>query len=202
LIREKNYIIQLEKIYTFLNKLTPITQEEFNQITQLCTIRKFDKKVCITGIGETENYINTVLEGMVRKYIMSGKKEVTKQLAMEGHIIYSEISFISRIPSPVIIEAIEPATLLSIKYDDLQQLFKDMPQLERLARLLLSDLFIRKDNRDFLYLSKTTRERFLDYVQSHPHILQRVPQKYIASYLDIKPETFSRLKHLLQKKRS
>lgn len=198
---EKNHIIQLEKIYAYLTNLAPLTKEEFSRINSYCTIRKFDKKAFITNRQETENHINIILEGLARKYVLAGKKEVTQQLAMEGHIIYSEISFVTRKTSPVVIEAIEPTTLISVQYDDLQQLFKDMPQLERLARLLLSDLFIKKDNRDFLYLSKTTRERFLDYVQSHPHILQRVPQKYIASYLDIKPETFSRLKHLLQKRK-
>ena len=152
-------------------------------------------------MGAIEEHINIVLAGLTRKYIMAGKKEVTQQLALEGHIIYSEISFVHRVPSPVMIEAIEPALLLSIDHKNLEQLFDEMPQLERLGRLLLSDLFIKKDNRDFVYLSKSTQERFLEYVQSHPHMLQRVPQKYIASYLDIKPETFSRLKHLLKKKK-
>lgn len=198
----ENYIIQVEKIYTYLNDISPLTKDEFEQITKCCTIRKFDKKAIITNAGAIEDHINIVLEGLVRKYILAGKKEVTQQLAMEGHIIYSEISFVTRQPSPVIIETIEASTLISINHGDLQQLFKEMPHLERLARLLLSDLFIKKDNRDFNYLSKTTRERFLDYVQSHPHVLQRVPQKYIASYLDIKPETFSRLKHLLQKRKT
>jgi hypothetical protein len=63
---------------------------------------------------------------------------------------------------------------------------------------LVSDLFIKKDFRYFDQLQKSTRERFLEYMRTHPHMLQRVPQKYIASYLNIKPETFSRLKHLIK----
>ena len=49
-----------------------------------------------------------------------------------------------------------------------------------------------KDNRYFDQLLQSTRERFLEYVRTHPQMMQRVPQKYIASYLNIKPETFSR----------
>jgi hypothetical protein len=63
-------------------------------------------------------------------------------------------------------------------------------------------MFIKKDKRDFKQLNTTTRERFLEYMQTHPDMLQRVPQKYLASYLNIKPETFSRLKHLLRPKRN
>ncbi|RYZ45663.1 MAG: TonB-dependent receptor, partial [Sphingobacteriales bacterium] len=50
----------------------------------------------------------------------------------------------------------------------------------------------------FNQVGKTTREKFLEYVNNHPHMLQRVPQKILASYLNIKPETFSRLKHLIR----
>jgi hypothetical protein len=45
-----------------------------------------------------------------------------------------------------------------------------------------------------------TRERFIRFVEKNPGLMQRVPQKYLASYLNMKPETFSRLKHLLKKR--
>jgi Trm5-related predicted tRNA methylase len=75
------------------------------------------------------------------------------------------------------------------------------PQGERLGRLILTNMYVKKDERRFIRLSKTIRNRFLDYVAGHPHMLQRVPQKYLASYLNIKPETFSRLKHLTRIKK-
>jgi hypothetical protein len=47
-------------------------------------------------------------------------------------------------------------------------------------------------------IKMTPRERFLNFIMKNPELLQRVPQKYLASYLNIKPETFSRFKHLLR----
>jgi hypothetical protein len=47
-------------------------------------------------------------------------------------------------------------------------------------------------------IKMTPRERFLNFVMKNPQLMQRVPQKYLASYLNIKPETFSRFKHLLR----
>ena len=99
------------------------------------------------------------------------------------------------------IETLEPTVFFSITYDSLQELYDKYPKAERLGRLIISDLFIKKDDRFFDQLNKNTRERFLEYVRTHPQMLQRVPQKYIASYLNIKPETFSRLKHLMRPKR-
>jgi hypothetical protein len=59
-------------------------------------------------------------------------------------------------------------------------------------------LFVKKDARYFSQMNNTTRQRFVHFVKHHPHMMQRVPQKILASYLEIKPETFSRLKHLLK----
>ena len=75
-----------------------------------------------------------------------------------------------------------------------------MPGANKIGRLLLTAMFVKKDERHFKQLHLTTRERFLEYMKNHPHMLQRVPQKYLASYLNIKPETFSRLKHLVKLK--
>jgi hypothetical protein len=60
---------------------------------------------------------------------------------------------------------------------------------------------MKKDARYFDQLKTPTRDRFLEYINNHPEMLQRVPQKVLASYLNIKPETFSRLKHLLLQKK-
>ena len=133
---------------------------------------------------------------------MVKKKEVTIQLSTEGHMIHSEISFNMQRPSDCIIEAIEPVTFLSMSYDNIQAIYQKYPKTEKLGRMIITEMFIKKDQRDFKQLNKTTRERFLDYMHNHPDMLQRVPQKYLASYLNIKPETFSRLKHLLRPKRN
>ena len=145
-----------------------------------------------------ERYLNIIAWGLALKYLPVRNREITVQLASEGHIIHSELSFHYRTPSSAVIETIEPTAFFSISYDSLQQLYEQFPKAEHLGRRLISDLFVKKDNHYYNQLIKNTRERFLEYVHTHPQMLQRVPQKYIASYLNIKPETFSRLKHLVR----
>ncbi|MDR3716575.1 MAG: Crp/Fnr family transcriptional regulator [Puia sp.] len=195
------YKLALDDLYVRLCGFVHLTKTEFGQLLRYMEIREFDKKVRVLERGETEKHINLVAAGLVRKYLEVRKQEIIFQLAEEGHPIYSEISFHSRTPSELTIETIEPTTLISISYDSLEEVFMKFPKAERLGRLLVSDLFVRKDMNYFNQLEKTTRQRFLEYVRSHPQLLQRVPQKYIASYLNIKPETFSRLKHLLKGKK-
>ena len=150
--------------------------------------------------GEVDNYLNLVVKGLIRKYLPVRKDEVILQLATEGHVVQSEISFLTRKPSMVVLETLEPTILLSLTYDKMEEALDKFPKGERMGRLILSGMFIKKDENRYNRLSKSTRQRFFDYIDNHQHMLQRVPQKYLASYLNIKPETFSRLKALLAKR--
>ncbi len=194
----KNDIKYLDKIHQYFNGFLVLSTEEFEALLPYFEIREFAKKAQIVKAGEVDRYFNIILKGLVRKYTIVGKKDVTLQLSIEGQMIHSEISFNRQTPSDTIVEAIEPTVFLSMNYDNLQTVYETFPKIEKLGRLIITYMFIKKDFRDFSQLKKTTRERFIDYMQSHPDMLQRVPQKYIASYLNIKPETFSRLKHLMK----
>ena len=196
--QKSSYKTALDGLHHYLSRYLPVSKLEFQYLLPYIEIREFDKKVKVTKEGEVERYFNIIARGLVRKYLPLKEGEQTTQLAMEGHIIHSELSFFYRTPSASIVETIEPTVFLSISYDSLEQLYSQHPKFERLGRLIITDLFVRKDHRFFDQLRKNTRERFLDYIKSHSHMLQRVPQKYIASYLNIKPETFSRLKHLMR----
>ncbi len=193
-----SYKEALEGLHHYLSRFVPLTKQEFGLFLPYIEIREFEKKVKVIDKGEMERYLNIIAWGLARKYLPVRNREITVQLASEGHIIHSDLSFHYRTPSSAVIETIEPTTFFSISYDSLQELYDQFPKAEHLGRLLISDLFVKKDSRYHDQLLKNIRERFLEYVRTHPQMLQRVPQKYIASYLNIKPETFSRLKHLLR----
>src|ERR1700730_5606663 len=187
-------------LHEFLQRFINLSEEDFSEWKPYFEIRGFNKKKVLLHRGEIEEYVNIVAQGLVRKYMNVKKGDVTMQIAPEGHMVHSERSFHLQQPSEVITETIEPSVLISISYKNLQELYKRFPLAEKMGRLFATEMFIIKDRRYFDILKKSTREIFLDYMRTHPQMLQRVPQKYIASYLNIKPETFSRLKHLLKRK--
>jgi CRP-like cAMP-binding protein len=184
----------------YLGRFMPITREELIDLVQYCEIRKFDKRVVIVHEGEVDNYLNLVVKGLVRKYLPLKKNEVILQLATEGHVVQSEISYLTKTPSMVVLETLEPTILLSLTHDKMEEALDKFPKGERLGRMILSGMLIKKDENRYNRLLNSTRQRFFDYIEHHPHMLQRVSQKYLASYLQIKPETFSRLKALLAKR--
>jgi CRP-like cAMP-binding protein len=178
-----------------------LSEEEFDEFLKPYTeIRHFKKKQIITKENEIENYFNFIAKGMARKYYKKGKTEINTQLSNEGHMIHAQESFHSRTPSEYLIEAIEPTTMISITYDNLEKIYSSSHKMERLGRLVITFSMVIKDRWQMNLVKLTPRERFLDFVHRNPDLLQRVPQKYLASYLNIQPETFSRFKHLVRKR--
>lgn len=152
----------------------------------------------MTKAGEVEDHFNFILKGLARKYYKKGHQEINTQISLEGHLLTSQESFHSRLPSEYFIETIEPTTVVSITHDDLERVYSTSHRMEHLARLLITYAMVLKDRWQMQQVKMTPRERFLNFVTRNPELMQRVPQKFLASYLNIKPETFSRFKHLLR----
>ena len=195
----------METVRPFLNYLRrfiDLSEEEFRQyLYPFIKVRKFGKKEYVLKAGEVENYFNFILKGLVRKYYRKhkdGNHEINTQISFEGHLILSQESFHSRQPSEYYIETIEPTALVSISYDDLEKIYSSSQRMEHLGRLVVTFAMVIKDRWQMNMVKMGPRERFIDFVTKNPELMQRVPQKYLASYLNIKPETFSRFKHLLR----
>jgi CRP-like cAMP-binding protein len=192
----------METVKPFLNylrKFVNLTDDEFARcILPVVKVRRFGKRELLTKEGEIENYFNFIVKGLVRKYYKKSNQEINTQISMEGHIILSQESFHSRMPSEYYVETIEPSVFISIQQDDLEKLYTQSKKMEHLGRLVITHTMMIKDKWQMQMVKMTPRERFLNFVMKNSDLLQRVPQKYLASYLNIKPETFSRFKHMLR----
>lgn len=183
----------------YLRRFVEFSEEEFKTlILPYLSIQKFEKKQVITRAGEVENYLYFIGKGLIRKYYLKGKEEINTQISIEGHIIHSQESFHSRTPSEYVVEAIEPSIVVSISYRDLEAAFDQSKKMEHLGRKVITHTMVLKDRWQMQLVKLNPRERFINFVTKNPELVQRVPQKYLASYLNIKPETFSRFKHLLR----
>lgn len=187
--------------FQFLHKFIDLSEQEFNDwIRPYLELRPFRKRQTILKQGEVENYLNYVSKGLLRKYYKKDGTEVITQIATEGHLIHAQESFHSRNPSEFYIETIEPSSLISITHSDLEKVYATNAKMERLGRLVTTFSMVVRDRWQINMIRMTPRERFLDFIHKNPELLQRVPQKYLASYLNIQPETFSRFKHMLKEK--
>ncbi|HYO21682.1 MAG TPA: Crp/Fnr family transcriptional regulator [Flavisolibacter sp.] len=191
----------LRQFLDFLNKFVPIEESEFTSIIQpRIQLRRFHKKEIITHAGEVEQYLNFVSKGLVRKYFRKEGGEIITQISMEDQIIHSQESFYSQAPSDYFVEAIEPTVLLSLNREALDQVFSASANMERMGRKIVTFVLVLTERWQMSLLKLSPRERFVAFVQNNPELLQRTPQKFLASLLNIQPETFSRFKHLLKER--
>jgi CRP-like cAMP-binding protein len=192
----------LNLLRQYISRYIMLTDEEFEMLAEKLEVRSFEKKKQLIVAGETEFYLNFLVSGLARKYFMRGREEVITQIAKETDLISSSVSFITGEPSTYFVETIEASSFISIRKEHIEELYKKSHRFEHLGRLIITNLFLQKEYWDYDLMRLSTRERFVQFLRNNPDLLQRVPQKFLASYLNIKPETFSRLKHLLRKKKT
>lgn len=193
------FMKEIKIFQAYVQKFINLSDDEFMKyIYPIIKERRFEKKQVLTQVGEIENYFNFIVKGLVRKYYRKNHQEINTQISFEGQMILSQESFHSRLPSEYFVEAIEPTIVVSIHYDDLEKLYTSSHRMEHLGRLIVTYSMVIKDRWQMQLVKMTPRERFLHFVTKNPELMQRVPQKFLASYLNIKPETFSRFKHLLR----
>ena len=190
----------LDLLRQFVSGYVGLNPEDFALLAEKITVRSFDKREMLLRPGEVEEYMNFIVRGLARMYFYKGRSEVILNLAKEKELISASSSFLSGAPSNYFIETLEPTTLLSISRDDLEKVYRQNSRIERLGREMITHFVLEKEEWEHACMRLDTRERFLQFVERNPELVQRVPQKYLASYLNMKPETFSRLKHLLKKR--
>jgi len=192
----------LDLLRQFVSGYVTLNPEDFSLLAEKVIVRSFDKRELLLRPGEVEQYMNFIIRGLARMYFYKGRSEVHLNLAKEKELIGASSSFLSGAPSNYYIETLEPTTLLSIHRDDLEKVYRQNSRIERLGREIITHFVLEKEEWEHACMRLDTRERFLQFVERNPELVQRVPQKYLASYLNMKPETFSRLKHLLKKRPS
>ncbi|MBZ5856518.1 Crp/Fnr family transcriptional regulator [Flavihumibacter profundi] len=182
--------------FSYISRFVTLSEAEktlFGSHLQIMTC--FPKQV-LTSVGELEQHVYFVQKGIVRKYFCRDNFEVTVQLALEGDLISSNVSFLSGVLSDYVIETLEPATLAFITKSSLETLYSYSHNFEKMGRLILLEWMLDKERRDTSRMINTPKERYLALLKEKPQLLSRVPQKYLASLLNIEPETFSRYKKL------
>jgi CRP/FNR family transcriptional regulator, anaerobic regulatory protein len=154
----------------------------------------YERKTFLTQIGEVENYVYWITEGVVRIYFIDNQREICIDFGFENNLVCSYLSFITRQPSDLNIQVIAPVKAYRIQHQYIQNLLNISQKHERFIRTITEQLYIQKANRERHLLSRSAEENYQDLIQKHPNIVQYLPVKDIASYLGIHPESLSRIR--------
>jgi CRP-like cAMP-binding protein len=179
----------------FRNDYFPLDKEEEAALAQHFTERKVKRRSFLLQEGEVCRYASFVVAGCFKLYAVDKSgKEHNLLFAVENEWITDLASFYGEQPSRVYIEAVEPATVLQIKHDDLLDLFTHYHKFDRNFRILVERGYIDLQNRILQSISATAEERYQNFLTQYPHWANRLPNTQIASYLGITPEFLSKVR--------
>jgi len=148
--------------------------------------------------GDTCKYESFVLSGSLKTfYIDNEGQEHIVMFAVENWWTADLGSFISQSPSDFNVQCLENSTLAQLRFEDLQQLYMEIPKLERFFRIIIEKAFVSSQKRVINNFSLPAKERYLKFRDQYPQIEQRVPQYMIASYLGITKEFLSKIRSQL-----
>ncbi len=178
--------------------LTPQEQELFLSKTET---KPFKAKTILLNAGEVATCTYFVNSGILRSFnINDNIIEHVLHFACEGWWIGDMYSYISGKPGNLFLEVLEDAEVVIITKENQQQLYQEIPKLERFFRILAENSLVSHQERLMDNLSLTAEERFEKFCSKYPTLIQKVPQKHIASYIGVTPEFFSKMKSRLLKK--
>ncbi len=182
---------------TSLDRLLPLSHEEFIHFVSLLTIRKLAKYDHFLDAGDVCTHIAFINQGAMRYYYLKDGSEFNGQFFFEGGWIGEYQSFLTGQPSIQYFDALEDSELFVMQYSDLQKLYTDFPKFERFGRVLAENVVIGSQRRTASLLFDTPEERYLKLIKDRPKVMERVPLHHIASFLGIKPESLSRIRKRL-----
>ena len=178
--------------------LTPEEQELFLSKTET---KQFKVKTILLSAGEVATCTYFVNSGILRSFnINDNIIEHVLHFACEGWWIGDMYSYISEKPGNLFIEVLEDAEVVIITKENHQKLYQEIPKLERFFRILAENSLVAHQERLMDNLSLTAEERFEKFCFKYPTLIQKVPQKHIASYIGVTPEFFSKMKSRMLKK--
>lgn len=184
----------IESLKSSVYKLVQFKEEEWEDFSSYWRPLILAKGDNIIKGGQVEKYFYYVNKGVVRAFFVKDDMEISVGFSYDGEFTGAYDSFLAQQPTDFYIEAICESSLLRISFNDLMSQFDKYKNVERWGRIFNANILIGMGRRQVEVRSFSAEEKFDRLMEQSPHIFQLVPQKYLASYLGMTPETFSRMR--------
>lgn len=189
----------LEQIKAYLDQIATISNADWDFFTSKLQRRIIPKKEIFLQINKIEHHISFIESGVVRLFIPKEdpEKEITFGFSFKDQFISAYDSFLTRKPSAYQLQALTETSLLSITYEDLQQVYATTQIGNLIGRLTAERLFLLKSKREQDLLHLSAEERYIKLFKERPELLRVIPLKYISSYIGVTAQALSRIRKRL-----
>jgi len=189
-------IMNVELLKQSFNKHVSLSEKEWETVLSFIQLKNFSKGDILLRQDEVCSFISFLLSGSVIYYQLTDKgDEITTDFAFEGEWVTDNRSRISRTPSHLNIKAFEETQVACIQQDKLEEMFRQVPAVERVGRLLIEQAYMKIVQLSIDLQTLSAEERYHKLIAESPRAFQRLPLYHIANYLGIAPKSLSRIRN-------
>lgn len=171
-----------------------LSREQIHELVDILICRKFKKGERILDEGDVCRSMLYLEKGLTRQFYFKYDKDLTEHIAYEGGVVICLESYLKEEPTRLMIEALEPTIAWGIPKDKIEQLALKDAEIGVWYRKLFEASLIESQVKADTLRFESAHERYNKLLQLHPEILKRAPLVYIASLLQMTPETLSRVR--------
>lgn len=189
-----------EKLKIYCKTKVPLKDEELKLIDAYFEVKELKKKEFLLQGGKICNFIGFIADGTVRHFHIKDGVEKTCDISFENAWVTDFQSFTHNTSCIMNLQAMENTTVFVIRKENLHKLYNECNKYETFGRLMAEQVAQRATEIAMSLSSDKPEERFQNLILKQPDLFQRVPQKYIANFLGVSPESLSRIRNRIFKK--
>ena len=187
-----------DQLTRYIRDRIPLGDEDLDHVLSRYKELHLKRHEILQGEGDSARRMFFVVKGCLRVFfIKEDGTDATRRIVFENRFSTTLVGFITQEPSLEYTQALEPTTLLYITRDDFYELLERIPVWEKFYRQYLEYAYVNNTNRLMSFITQNASERYKTLLEQEPEIVRRLPNRIVASYLNISPETLSRLKSTL-----
>lgn len=175
-------------------RYSTMAHDELDILESILVPMKFARGEKVVESGDVSDAIYYVERGMVREFYFKNNKSVTEYLAADGTIVMSIESLFREEPSKLVIEALEPTIVYALPKKRLEEVALHNVNIQILYRKILEESLIISQRRADLLRFESAKDRYLKLCKLNHKVIMKAPLVYVASYLQMTPETLSRVR--------
>lgn len=197
LLQLSTKLLMSSALQNFIAQYGELSAEGLDELFDTFQLKTCKKGELLLVQGQVCNKLFFVKKGCLRLYYIANEVEITVWFSFENNSAIELSSFLSGAPSDYFIEAIEDSEVLALPKSALTGLYEKYPEMQKIMRAFWEDVILHLLKR-FTALQKDSAEkRYLDLL-NQPMYLQRIPQKYLASYIGVTPTSLSRIRRKIR----
>lgn len=187
----------ISQLIAVLSHFNPVTEQIAAYFEEHVTPLSLLRGEMLLQAGTVCEYFYFIKSGVLRGFMIVDQKDITTWITAENELVTSITSLDLEIPALENIQAIEDCELLALKNADMQRLYQQFPEFNITGRKLLQQYYRDAEGRAYIVRLSSAEDKYNYFIDKYHHLSNRIPLKYIASYIGITVETLSRVRKKL-----